>query len=75
MVQPGVLNPSLSWTHYRTLLKEERQPVRDFYEIESVRNGWSARQLGAADAFFLFERLPRAATSRACWRWPTKGRR
>ena len=42
-LQPGVLNPALSWTHYRTLLKEERRAVRDFYEIESVRNGWSAR--------------------------------
>jgi len=59
-VQPGVLNPSLSWTHYRTLLKEERQPVRDFYEIESVRNGWSARQLERQMHSFLFERLAKS---------------
>ena len=60
VVQPGVLNPSLSWTHYRTLLKEERQPVRDFYEIESVRNGWSARQLERQMHSFLFERLAKS---------------
>lgn len=59
-VQPGVLNPSLSWTHYRTLLKEECQPVRDFYEIESVRNGWSARQLERQMHSFLFERLAKS---------------
>lgn len=59
-VQLGVLNPSLSWTHYRTLLKEERQPVRDFYEIESVRNGWSARQLERQMHSFLFERLAKS---------------
>ncbi len=59
-VQPGVLNPSLSWTHYRTLLKEGRQPVRDFYEIESVRNGWSARQLERQMHSFLFERLAKS---------------
>lgn len=59
-VQPGVLNPGLSWTHYRTLLKEERQPVRDFYEIESVRNGWSARQLERQMNSFLFERLAKS---------------
>lgn len=60
MVQPGVLNPSLSWTHYRTLLKEVRQPVRDFYEIEAVRNGWSARQLERQMNSFLFERLAKS---------------
>ncbi len=59
-VQPGELTPSLSWTHYRTLLKEERRPVRDFYEIESVRNGWSARQLERQMNSFLFERLAKS---------------
>ena len=59
-LQPGMLNPGLSWTHYRTLLKEERRAVRDFYEIESVRNGWSARQLERQMASFLFERLAKS---------------
>jgi len=42
---PGRFNPGLSWTHYRALLKVDRREARDFYEIEAVRNGWSARQL------------------------------
>ena len=53
----GVLHPGLSWTHYRMLLKVERRDVRDFYEIEAIRNGWSARQLERQINSFLFERL------------------
>jgi len=55
--KPGYLNNALSWTHYRTLLKIERRDVRDFYEIEAIRNGWSARQLGRQVNSLLFERL------------------
>ncbi len=55
--QPGALHLALSWTHYRTLIKVERREVRDFYEIEAIRNGWSARQLERQINSFLFERL------------------
>ena len=41
--QPGLLHSGLSWTHYRTLLKVEREEARNFYEIEAIKNGWSAR--------------------------------
>lgn len=34
--------------------------MRDFYEIESVRNGWSARQLERQMNSFLFERLAKS---------------
>lgn len=54
---PGYLHPGLSWTHYRTLLKLERRSARDFYEIEAVKNGWSARQLERQINSLLFERL------------------
>jgi predicted nuclease of restriction endonuclease-like (RecB) superfamily len=56
-VLAGLLHPDLSWTHYRTLLKISRKAVRDFYEIESIRSGWSARQLERQINSFLFERL------------------
>lgn len=56
-VRAGVLHPDLSWTHYRTLLKVPRKAVRDFYEIEAIRSGWSARQLERQINSFLFERL------------------
>lgn len=55
--QPGRLNTNLSWTHYRTLLKVKRADVRGFYEIEAVKNGWSARQLERQIDSLLFERL------------------
>lgn len=58
--QPGALHPGLSWTHYRRLLKEQRRPVRDFYEIESVSNGWAARELERQMNSFLFERLAKS---------------
>jgi predicted nuclease of restriction endonuclease-like (RecB) superfamily len=55
--RPGELHPGLSWTHYRTLLKVEQRNVRNFYEIESVKNSWSARQLERQISSLLFERL------------------
>lgn len=55
--QPGCLHAGLSWTHYRTLLKVGRREARDFYEIEAIRNGWSARQLERQINTFLFDRL------------------
>ena len=55
--QPGRLHSGLSWTHYRTLLKVDRHEARDFYEIEAIRNGWSARQLERQINTFLFDRL------------------
>lgn len=55
--QPGRLHTGLAWTHYRTLLKVERREARDFYEIEAIRGGWSARQLERQINTFLFDRL------------------
>lgn len=58
--RPGLLHSGLSWTHYRTLLKVDRREVRDFYEIEASRSGWSARQLERQINSFLFERLAKS---------------
>ena len=57
---PGRLHSSLAWTHYRALLKVDRPEARDFYEIESVRNAWSARQLERQIASLLFDRLQKS---------------
>ncbi len=35
----------LSWSHYCELLKEDNLKARSFYEIESIENGWSTREL------------------------------
>ncbi len=55
--EAGHLHPSLSWSHYRTLLRVERSDIRSFYEIEAIRNGWSGRQLERQINSLLFERL------------------
>ena len=41
--RPGQLHPNLSWTHYRTLLRVDKEEARAFYEIEAIQNNWSAR--------------------------------
>lgn len=49
--------PNLSWTHYRSLVTVENPLARAFYEIEAVRESWSARELERQIAALLFERL------------------
>lgn len=39
------------------MLKVERRDIRNFYEIESVKYSWSARQLERQIGSLLFERL------------------
>ncbi len=36
---------NLSWSHYLTLMRIENQDERRFYEIESIKNNWSVREL------------------------------
>ncbi len=51
------LRHELSWTHYRILMRVERPDARSFYEIECVKNRWSARELERQKGSLLFERL------------------
>jgi hypothetical protein len=39
------LRSQLSWTHYRLLMRIEKDDVRSFYLDECIRNNWSTRQL------------------------------
>jgi predicted nuclease of restriction endonuclease-like (RecB) superfamily len=71
--KPGQLNPNISWTHYRTLLKVKRIDVRNFYEIESVKNGWSARQLERQINSLLFERLLKSRDKKGVLELANKG--
>ncbi len=57
---PGSLHPHLSWTHYRTLLRVSRGEARHFYEIEAVRNAWTARELERQINSLLFDRLAKS---------------
>jgi len=51
------LSHKLSWTHYRLLLKVEKENVRDFYIKECVSENWSTRQLERQINSFFYERL------------------
>jgi predicted nuclease of restriction endonuclease-like (RecB) superfamily len=47
----------LTWTHYRLLLKVEKNDVRKFYINECIENNWSTRQLERQINSFYYERL------------------
>ncbi len=55
--KPGLLNPELSWTHYRALLRVQDAQPQAFYEIEAIKNSWSARELQRQINSLLYERL------------------
>jgi predicted nuclease of restriction endonuclease-like (RecB) superfamily len=71
--QPGQLNPNLSWTHYRTLLRVSRSEARAFYEIEALKNNWSARELERQINSLLYERLALSKDKKGLLRLATKG--
>ncbi|MCE9584372.1 MAG: PDDEXK nuclease domain-containing protein [Planctomycetes bacterium] len=70
---PGCLSPNLCWTHYRRLLRVERPDARAFYEIETVKNGWAARELERQIASLLFERLALSTDKKGLMRLATRG--
>lgn len=71
--QAGQLNPNLSWTHYRTLLKVNRAEARAFYEIEAARNNWSARELERQINSLLFDRLAKSRDKKGLMRLAVHG--
>jgi predicted nuclease of restriction endonuclease-like (RecB) superfamily len=46
----------LSWSHYVRLLSVEQPGARKFYETESLRGGWSVRQLDRQVSTLFYER-------------------
>lgn len=71
--QPGQFHPNLSWTHYRTLLRVDKVEARAFYEIESLKNNWSARELERQINSLLYERLAKSKDKTGLLRLATKG--
>ena len=47
----------LSWSHYLILMRMENIEERNFYEIESIENNWSLRELRRQIDSALYERL------------------
>ena len=71
--KPGQLHPNLSWTHYRTLLRVDDPGARSFYEIESINNNWSARELERQINSLLYERLAMSRDKKGLMRLAKKG--
>jgi predicted nuclease of restriction endonuclease-like (RecB) superfamily len=70
---PGRLHPNLSWTHYRTLLRVEERDARDFYEIESIKCNWSARELERQINSLLYQRLALSKDKKGLLRLANRG--
>lgn len=51
------LRDRLSWTHYRLLMRIEKDDVRNFYMEDCIQNQWSTRQLERQINSFYYERL------------------
>lgn len=71
--QPGQLHSNLSWTHYRTLLRVDKADARAFYEIEALKNHWSARELERQINSLLYERLALSKDKKGLVKLATKG--
>jgi predicted nuclease of restriction endonuclease-like (RecB) superfamily len=69
----GRLHPNLSWTHYRTLMRVEKPEMRAFYEIEALKNNWSARELERQISSLLFERLAKSLDQQGLMQLATQG--
>ena len=70
---PGKLSPNMSWTHYRTMLRVQSVSSRAFYEIESIQNNWSARELERQINSLLFERLAKSKDKSGVMELATRG--
>jgi len=55
-LEPAVLLNSLSFSHFIEFLKTDNLVGRAFYEVESIKNNWTIRELQRAMNSLLFER-------------------
>ena len=53
----NALRSQLTWTHYRLLLRVENEDARNWYMEESIRAGWSSRQLERQISTLYYDRL------------------
>ncbi|KAB2941875.1 MAG: hypothetical protein MPEBLZ_02170 [Candidatus Methanoperedens nitroreducens] len=51
------LRRELTWTHYRLLLRIEKEDARNFYMLETVEGNWSTRELERQIGSLLYERI------------------
>ena len=54
------LSDQLSWSHYTRLLRIKDDNILNFYEKETIANGWSVREMTRQIDSLLFERLAKS---------------
>ena len=69
------LRGELSWTHYRLLLKVEKEEARGFYLEETVRSNWSTRDLERQIHSLFYERLLLSKDKKAALELAAEGQR
>lgn len=67
------LRDDLNWTHYRLLLKIEKDDARNFYMLETLNNNWSTRELERQINTLLYERLVLSKNKEKALELATKG--
>lgn len=55
-IHPLIERFTLSWSHYRLLIRLDEPLKREFYEAECIRGNWSVRQLDRQIQSMLYER-------------------
>jgi predicted nuclease of restriction endonuclease-like (RecB) superfamily len=73
--KPGHFTPNISWSHYRFFLKASSPEARSFYEIETLRHSWSARELDRQINSLLYERLAKSRDKDGLIRLANEGHR
>lgn len=63
----------LSWSHYVFLMRIENERERKFYEIESINENWSLRELKRQYDSALYERLASSRNKKKIKELSTKG--
>ena len=53
----STLRSQLNWSQYKMLISIEDPDKREYYELESVNNAWTARETGRQIDSLLYERL------------------
>lgn len=64
---------NLSWAHYILLMRIKTKEARDFYEIETLKNHWSSRELKRQIGSLLFDRVAKSKNKAEIIRLACKG--
>ncbi len=59
------LRGELSWTHYRLLLRVQKDAARDWYETQAAAQNWSTRELERQVNSLFYERILMSSEKRA----------